>query len=421
MAEILSMGDYPENKIPKENLIKVFIEKFNSLDRFFKIQILSITLIMLVIPVAVGGLIFDTRQRASGPTTTTIYDLKSYYPNPDLFKNYYLEGKNYLPNASSPSRSVLWFEPQDQWSFKLYNSAPSDPIYARCNWDLLSWWDDGFLRYSKTHNDCPGSTPNDIVYDPPIIFLPKVWNSTTPWSLSASSSATYSENGVVKCTGIINYTGKILGIEQIATNEPGIHWNTAQTTSWTSGNVPGKCATGSITNWQEDYWLTDILPIQNGSTAKGLKRSKGGNIDITSDNWDVLFDSWNLLNPTTTPTPTASPSPTPIITPTPIPTPSPTPLPKDTTPPKISITNPLNGSQVRKNSFITISAIATDNMGISKVVFYVNGSQKCSDTTYPYGCTWQVPNLAKANYTISAFAYDSSNNNSSSTVQVKSK
>jgi hypothetical protein len=278
----------------RENPIKVLWETFTSLDKFTKLFIITGILIIVAVPFT-KGLIFDIRQRASGTNTASpFYDLKSYYPNPSLFKNYYLEGKNYV-NPQSPSRSVLWFEPQDQWSFKLYNSAPGD-ANSRCHYDLLSWWDDGFLRYAKTHDECPGHVPNEIVYDSPIIFLPRFWNnSSIPWFYNGQSNAKFYQNGVKKCEGTNSYKAEIVGLEQIAPNEQGIHWRTTQTTNWTSGNVPGGCSAGSTTHWQEDYWFTNSLPVQNGNSTKALKRSKGGNLDIKTDSWDIWFDTWQNL------------------------------------------------------------------------------------------------------------------------------
>jgi len=94
----------------------------------------------------------------------------------------------------------------------------------------------------------------------------------------------------------------------------------------------------------------------------------------------------------------------------------------DTTLPSVTIISPLNGSSVTRKSTITISATATDNIGVSKVEFYVNGSLKCTDTTDPYTCNWNVPAPAGRSYTLQAKAYDAAGNvGSSSLVTVTSK
>lgn len=390
----------------RQNPLTMIWETFLSLDKFTKFFV-----IFSILVVASTAYIVNNRLSLNQGASLGLIDFKSYFPNMDIFSKYYLEGKNTI-NPNSPARAVLWFEPQDQWTYKMYNSSPSDSI-ARCHYDVLSWWDDGFLRYTKTHDECPGHSPTDIIYDPPIIFLPRMWNGSDLWSLTSSSSATYLVNGSVACQGMINYTGKILGTDSL-----GIHWNTTQTTNWISGNVPGNCATGAVTHWKEDYWLTNGMSFEN-TVARGLKRSMGGNSDITSDNWDVTFDKWQLL-PWITPTiaPTNTPTPTLTIRTSATPTPA---VIKDLIAPKISITIPLNGAMVMAGSKIAISASASDNVGIKKVMFYVNGSLVCSISSNPYSCNWIVRPGRGASYTISATAYDLSNNTASASIVVRAR
>jgi hypothetical protein len=217
MAKLLTIE--PIEKSPTINFIKKKWKFFQSFDKFTKLIIITCLLIILATPFIVKNK-QNYRSRAS-----VMHDLKSYYPNPGMYQNYYLEGYNYF-NSQSQTRSVLWFEPQDQWSFKMYNSAPED-VNSRCHWDLLSWWDDGFFRYSKTHHECPGSTPNEVVYDPPILFLPRYWDETSgQWSFSGTSNTTYYENGNVTCQGVNSYTATLIGLEEIAPNAQAIHWRT---------------------------------------------------------------------------------------------------------------------------------------------------------------------------------------------------
>lgn len=106
----------------------------------------------------------------------------------------------------------------------------------------------------------------------------------------------------------------------------------------------------------------------------------------------------------------------------PIPTPSPTPT-VDKIPPSVSITNPTNGSIVKTNSKVNITAIASDNIKISKVEFYVGKDLKCTSakSTGPYTCKWSVPGKKGTNYNISVKAYDSSENTNSATISVKTQ
>jgi len=93
----------------------------------------------------------------------------------------------------------------------------------------------------------------------------------------------------------------------------------------------------------------------------------------------------------------------------------------DTTPPTVAITSPANGSSVSKGTTVTISATASDNRGVQKVLFYVNNVLKCTDTTSPYSCKWPVPSQKGVQYTLKATAYDTSNNTASATSVVTSK
>jgi hypothetical protein len=93
----------------------------------------------------------------------------------------------------------------------------------------------------------------------------------------------------------------------------------------------------------------------------------------------------------------------------------------DTTPPTVSITNPADGSSVKRNSTVTITASASDNVGVTKVEFYVDGSLKCTDSILPYGCSWKVPGKRNATYTIQAKAYDAAGNTKTHSVTVKAQ
>jgi len=93
----------------------------------------------------------------------------------------------------------------------------------------------------------------------------------------------------------------------------------------------------------------------------------------------------------------------------------------DTTPPVLSITNPAQGSTVVRKSTVTLSAMATDNVGVVRVEFYVKGSLQCTDATVPYNCNWKVPNPPNITYQIQAKAYDQAGNFGSAAVQVTSR
>jgi chitinase len=79
----------------------------------------------------------------------------------------------------------------------------------------------------------------------------------------------------------------------------------------------------------------------------------------------------------------------------------------DTTPPTVTLVLP--SSPIARRSAVTLSATASDNVGVVKVEFYVNGSLQCSDAASPYTCVWRVP-AANKSYILQAKAYDAAGN-----------
>ena len=80
----------------------------------------------------------------------------------------------------------------------------------------------------------------------------------------------------------------------------------------------------------------------------------------------------------------------------------------DTTSPTVSITAPSSGSSV--NGTVAITASASDNVGVSKVEFYVNSVLQAADTSSPYTFSWNTVSLVNGSYTLLAKAYDAANN-----------
>src|SRR5215471_10169731 len=78
----------------------------------------------------------------------------------------------------------------------------------------------------------------------------------------------------------------------------------------------------------------------------------------------------------------------------------------DTTPPTVSITAPVNNTSVTKKSTVTLSATASDNVGVTTVAFFVNGTLTCSATTSPYTCALIVEAAANVSYQVQANPFD---------------
>lgn len=80
----------------------------------------------------------------------------------------------------------------------------------------------------------------------------------------------------------------------------------------------------------------------------------------------------------------------------------------DTIRPSINLTAPINGSRFAARSLVTATASASDNVGISKVKFYVNGYLKCTDYSATYSCSFTMP--TGSNIPVKARAYDAAGN-----------
>jgi hypothetical protein len=81
----------------------------------------------------------------------------------------------------------------------------------------------------------------------------------------------------------------------------------------------------------------------------------------------------------------------------------------DTTPPSVS------ASESGSSGTITLSATASDNVGVTRVEFSVDGSLKGTDTTSPYSITLDSTTLANGSHSLIARAYDAAGNNTAST------
>ena len=89
--------------------------------------------------------------------------------------------------------------------------------------------------------------------------------------------------------------------------------------------------------------------------------------------------------------------------------------------PTVSITNPANGAIVARKANVTITATASDNVGVTRVDFLVNGALQCSDTTAPYSCVWRVPGAANKTHQLQARAFDAAGNSATASIQVTAR
>jgi chitinase len=74
-------------------------------------------------------------------------------------------------------------------------------------------------------------------------------------------------------------------------------------------------------------------------------------------------------------------------------------------PPTVSISSPATASGT-----VSVGASASDNVGVTRLEFYVNGVLAATDTATPYLFSWNTDSLSSGIYTLSAKAYDAAGN-----------
>jgi subtilisin family serine protease len=88
-------------------------------------------------------------------------------------------------------------------------------------------------------------------------------------------------------------------------------------------------------------------------------------------------------------------------------------VPPDTTPPAVTITSPASGATV--SGTISVTALASDDVGVTRVEFFVDGVLKATDTAVPWSFAWDTTTAGNGSHDLSAKAYDAANNVGTST------
>jgi hypothetical protein len=80
----------------------------------------------------------------------------------------------------------------------------------------------------------------------------------------------------------------------------------------------------------------------------------------------------------------------------------------DTTPPTTSVTAPAAGSTV--SGTVTVTATASDNVGVTKIELYVDGTLLGSGTSSPFSAAWNTAGAANGAHSLTSKAYDAAGN-----------
>ncbi len=155
-----------------------------------------------------------------------------------------------------------------------------------------------------------------------------------------------------------------------------------------SGSFSVSLGAPSDENEEYVYYVQAVIPSVNG-TGTGTGTGTGGGPSEETILWTSPI------------TETVISSSTPGTTPPPSPT-------SDTTAPTTSLTAPANGSTV--SGTVNIAANATDNTGVIRVEFYVDGALRSSDTSSPYSYSWNTTEVANSSHSLQSKAYDAAGN-----------
>lgn len=88
----------------------------------------------------------------------------------------------------------------------------------------------------------------------------------------------------------------------------------------------------------------------------------------------------------------------------------------DTISPTVSLTSPVSGTSIVTGASLTINATASDNVGVTKVEFFVDGILKSTDTSSPYSFIWNTAGVSAGVHSLTAKAYDAAGNMRTSSV-----
>lgn len=80
----------------------------------------------------------------------------------------------------------------------------------------------------------------------------------------------------------------------------------------------------------------------------------------------------------------------------------------DTEAPATSITAPLNGATV--TGVTSVTASASDNVGVTRVEFWLDGALASTDTTSPYAWSWDTTTATDGSHALTSKAYDAAGN-----------
>jgi len=237
-------------------------------------------------------------------------------------------------------------------------------------------------------------------------------DSTAPYQFSWNSAQAADGNATLTAYAydMANNTGISSGVTVNVNNQPDNVDTTAPTVSIISPAAGSNTISGTVkitVNASDDTGVTDVALYVNGriagtdSTAPyefnwDSTRVDDGNVTFVAHAYDAAS------NKGTSSTVMATVDNLPNVV--------------DTTAPSIAISNPGNDATV--SGTVSINASASDDVGVTQLLVYIDNSLKCSSAdAASLNCSWNTRKLS-GTHTITAVARDAAGNSRQSSVSV---
>jgi len=179
--------------------------------------------------------------------------------------------------------------------------------------------------------------------------------------------------------------------------------------------------------------VLSVNPSLTPAEVRGVLASSA--TDLGDPGWDVKY-GWGRIHvenalragsgapapaPAPEPEPTPEPEPSPVPEPEPAPEPEPKPEPSpapepDVAAPSVAFTSPADGATVSGSAQIAVSA--TDDTGVTRVDFYVDGVLVGSSSSAPYTLRWNTRKHPDGPCRIETVAVDAAGNSGSASITV---